>query len=590
MSPAGHLLTLLLLVSTSLAQEKAAVPEARCGASFSDPHKPVQIQAQADSECTYTIERPSNETTRVIFSLLQLNPSADCSNENITIFDENYEVLGVLCPNSPKIAVYESPGNVYITVTTDSTTRQRTAYLLYYSLTADNAVDCGGNLRGYAGTISSPNYPNRHPPFALCVWHLEVPKNTKIKLSFTEIFIEIDPDCRFDLIALYDGPDTNAPLLDVLCGRKVAELETTSNFLTLLFSADYANSYFGFSVSYSVVPQHEDGALSCSGDSMTVVLGPNYINSLGYTANDLTLSNSSCVAQSASPIVFEVPFYGCGTVRKVEDNLIYYTNVIHANPSGKVITRHKELQFIVTCELESNSTVEVMYLTSNDLIHQQQGSGKYDVSLAFYETQDFIDPVLDSPYFIDLNESAFLQASVKTQDPDLTVFVDSCFASPSADFQAPNYDLIRNGCEKDDTYHNFPSGSGYARFSFSVFRFLDAHTSVYLQCRVVICDINDPGSRCKQGCITRQRRALGSTVWKTNAVLGPIRLKHHSQSEAAGSIGETKDVVKTDQSSLYVVGISVLVVNVLILALVLMRYYRKEPTSYRYLPVPTAQN
>ncbi|XP_040293008.1 CUB and zona pellucida-like domain-containing protein 1 isoform X1 [Bufo bufo] len=583
-----HLITLLLLVTNSLAQEKSVVPEARCGVSFTDPYKPVQIQVQEDFQCTWNIERPSNLTTRVIFSVLDLNPSADCSQENITIFDENNDVLGVLCPNSPKINVFESEGNVDIRVSTDSTVYARTAYFLYYSVTPDIDLNCGDDLQGYSGIISSPNYPNRHPHFAFCLWHLEAPKNTKLKLSFSEIFVEVDALCRFDLIAVYDGPDTNAPLLDVLCGRRTAELQTTSNSLTLLFSADYANSYFGFSVKYSALPESSDSSMSCSGDSMLVVLNPAFINAQGYSASNLTLIDPSCVAQSADPLVFEVPYYGCGTVKKVEDNLIYYTNTISAKPSSGVITRVNRLEIVVTCELDNNATAEIMYMTRDDIIHSLHENGKYDASLAFYTSQDFTTPVLDSPYLIDLNEPVYIEASVKTQDQDLTVLVDTCFASPNADFQAPNYDLIRSGCTKDNTYQNINSGSGFAQFSFNAFKFLNAHTSVYLQCRLIICDINDPDSRCNKGCITRQRRDLGSKEWKTNAVLGPIRLKRHSESEAAGSIGEKKEEpVKTDQGSLYVVVISVLVVNVVILALVLMRYYRKQSTEYRYLPVAT---
>lgn len=76
---------------------------------------------------------------------------------------------------------------------------------------------------------------------------------------FFQYSLEIDPVCRFDFITVYDGPDTNAPILDILCGRKVAELETTSNSVTLLFSADYANSYFGFSATYSAIPQSNGG-------------------------------------------------------------------------------------------------------------------------------------------------------------------------------------------------------------------------------------------------------------------------------------------------------------------------------------------
>ncbi|KAM3913947.1 CUB and zona pellucida-like domain-containing protein 1 [Leptodactylus fuscus] len=587
MSSAGYLVTLLLCFAYSLAEEKSVIPEPRCGVTLSDPYKPVQIQVNEDADCGWTIDRPSNETTRVIFSLLDLDKSSDCSQENITITDENDEVLGVLCPNSPKIAVYEAPGKVYIRVSTDAKAGARTAYFLYYSVTPDIDLKCGGSVRGYSGTISSPNYPNRHPHFAFCLWHLQVPKNTLLKLSFTEIFIEIDPSCRFDFIALYDGPNTEAPLLNVLCGRTTIDLQTTSDTLTLLFSADYANSYFGFNLQYTALPQSGNSALDCSSDSMTVVLSPEYIDGLGYSPSDLALSDDTCIAQATNPIVFDIPYHGCGTTKKAENNIIYYTNTIIANQGSDVITRRKDLKFILTCELDSNSTVETMYLTTDEIIHDQQETGKYDVSLAFYETQDFITPVPQSPYQVDLNQIVYLQASVNAQDPDLTVFVETCFASDQSDFQGPTHDLIRNGCVTDSTYHNFPSGSEYARFSFNAFRFLNAQTSVYLQCRLVICDVNDPESRCNKGCITRQKRDLSSKGWRTNAVLGPIRLKRHIESESAGSIGEkNEEVVKTDQSNLYVVGIAVLVVNVLILALVLTRYYRRE-TTYRYRPVTT---
>ncbi|XP_073453698.1 CUB and zona pellucida-like domain-containing protein 1 [Aquarana catesbeiana] len=579
MSPIGPLIALLLLCASSLAEEKAVKPEARCGSAFSEEYKPVQIQVAQDLDCTWDIVRPANETTRVIFSVLSLNPSADCSQENVTVLDENLEQLGVLCPNSDRIAEFESSGNVYIKVTTNSDSLTRTVYFFFYSLNLANALGCGGSLSGTSGTIASPNYPGRHQPFTYCVWNVKTPKNTLAKLSFTEIFIEPDASCRFDFIALFDGPNTGAPLKDVLCGRTVAEVETSSNSFTLVFSADYANSYYGFSVDYTAVPVSNNSSLSCSGDSMTVILDPAYITSLGYSANQLTLIDKTCVPYSANPIVFDIPFTSCGTVKKVKDHTIYYTNTIFASTVG-TITRRKQLQVVVTCELEKDSIAEIMYVTEDDIIQEQTGSGEYDVSLAFYPTQDFITPVQDSPYFIELSESVFLQATVQSLDANLTVFVDTCFASPQADFQSPNYDLIRRGCVKDNTYHNFPSGSGNARFSFSAFKFLNTHPSVYLQCQLVICDSNDAGSRCNQGCVTRERRDLGSKVWKTNAVLGPLRLKRHS--EAAGSVSEKTEDVKTDQSSLYVLGISVLVVNALIVAFVVIRYTRREGTGYRY--------
>ncbi|KAM8923945.1 CUB and zona pellucida-like domain-containing protein 1 [Pelodytes ibericus] len=589
MPPVGILTFLLFYVTASLAQDKSVEIQPRCGGSFTESSKPVQIRVSENSDCSWNIDRPANETTRIVFSVLNLNPAADCTQENVTVFDDGQNVLAVLCPGSPRIAVYETTGSASIRVSTNSDSLERIVYLLYYSFAPGNEASvCGGQLRGLSGTISSPNYPNRHPDFAYCVWHLEVPKNTKIDLSFTEIFLEMDPACRFDFIALYDGPSTSSPLLDVLCGRTVAQVETTSNSLTLVLSTDYANSYFGFSVNYVALPKSNTSALSCSGDEFTVVINPSYISSLGYNANELTLINASCGAASTNPVVFNVPYSSCGTVKKVEDHVISYTNIITATLGEGLITRRKQLQIIVTCELDDDSTAEIMYVTEDDIIHGDQETGKYDVSLAFYESEDFSSPVLDYPYFIELNNTLFLQATLKAEDPQLTLFTDTCFASPHPDFNAPTYDLIRNGCRKDNTYHNFPSGSGFSRFSFSAFKFLKADTSVYLQCRVVICDANDSGSRCTQGCVTRSRRDLASNVHRANAVLGPIRLKRQSGAESLGSMDEKREEgSKSDQSSFYLFGMLILVANVLIVAVVVLKYSRKKPNAYRYEALPT---
>ena len=81
-------------------------------------------------------------------------------------------------------------------------------------------------------------------------------------------------------------------------------------------------------------------------------------------------------------------------------------------------------------------------------------------------------------------------------------------------------------CPRDDTFSTHVSGSrSYARFSFQAFKFLRAHPSVYLQCKVLICPANDYNSRCRQGCRTRKTRSLGSQHQMAIMVLGPITLK-----------------------------------------------------------------
>ncbi|NXK15432.1 DMBT1 protein, partial [Herpetotheres cachinnans] len=116
------------------------------------------------------------------------------------------------------------------------------------------------------------------------------------------------------------------------------------------------------------------------------------------------------------------------------------------------------------------------------------------------------------PYYVDLNQNLFLQASLHSSDPDLVVFVDTCVASPDpSNFKTLAYILIRSGCVRDPTYSSYYSPySSVARFAFNAFSFFNRHSSVYLQCELVVCRYNDYSSRCYQGCVSRFKRNAGS--------------------------------------------------------------------------------
>ncbi|NWU63653.1 DMBT1 protein, partial [Pterocles burchelli] len=116
------------------------------------------------------------------------------------------------------------------------------------------------------------------------------------------------------------------------------------------------------------------------------------------------------------------------------------------------------------------------------------------------------------PYYVDMNQDLFLQASLHSSDLNLVLFVDTCVASPNPrDFRTVTYELIRSGCIKDPTYSSFYSPYGdVARFAFNAFSFVNRYPSVYLQCELVVCRQNDYFSRCYQGCVSRFKRKAGS--------------------------------------------------------------------------------
>ncbi|NXY39182.1 DMBT1 protein, partial [Pomatorhinus ruficollis] len=112
------------------------------------------------------------------------------------------------------------------------------------------------------------------------------------------------------------------------------------------------------------------------------------------------------------------------------------------------------------------------------------------------------------PYYVDMDQNLFLQASLHSSDPNLTLFVDTCVASPnSSDFRTLVYALTKSGCASDSTYSLFPPPRpDVARFGFSAFSFASRFPTVFLRCQLAVCRRHDYYSRCYQGCVSRFRR------------------------------------------------------------------------------------
>ncbi|NXJ89034.1 CUZD1 protein, partial [Corythaixoides concolor] len=564
-----------------------------CGASFNELNKALKIELNANANCVWQIQRNVNQTIRLIFSYFKFAPSSSCETESIQVYDgssTNSPLLGQICNDTDAVPVLESSSDsLTFLIRTNSEAFTRNFFVSYYFFSPETKIEnCGGQLTGPNGTLTSPNYPAPYPEFTYCIWHIQTEKNSKINLNFQDFFLELDQNCQFDFTAVYDGPTTNTGLIGKVCGRAQPTFESSSNVMTVVLSTDYANSYRGFSAQYTSVllpgPVQPDTSLTCSSDSMQIVLSKSYLASFGYNETHLQLNDPSCRPVTTDSVIFSFPLSSCGTTKKDEGQSITYTNIISLYATGNVITRQKNIQIIVQCKMENNSTVEVIYVTENYIIQNATAVGRYNVSMSFYDSDSFSEPVHQSPYYVDLNQTLFAQVSLHSTDPNLVVFVDTCIASPQPDFGSPTYDLIRSGCNKDDTVVTYPPLEHYGRFKFNAFRFLESFSSVYLQCDILICDSNNTNSRCTEGCISRQKRDISSYVWKTNTVAGPIRLKRdlrsadHSESLTKADAEETSNL---QQYSFYTLSFVVLISNITILVAVILKYH-KHQEGYGY--------
>uniref|UniRef100_U3JQS7 Uncharacterized protein n=1 Tax=Ficedula albicollis TaxID=59894 RepID=U3JQS7_FICAL len=184
-----------------------------------------------------------------------------------------------------------------------------------------------------------------------------------------------------------------------------------------------------------------------------------------------------------------------------------------------------------------NTWVQTMYIADDVIDVNETQYGRYDVSLMFYNSSSFQWPVHDFPYYVDMDQKLYLQASLHSSDRNLTLFVDTCVASPnSSDFRTLVYELTKSGCAVDSTYSLYPPPrSDVARFGFNAFSFVERFPSVFLRCELLVCRYQDYYSRCYQGCVRRFKRSADSSHKQMNVVIGPVQLREaHAENRNVG--------------------------------------------------------
>uniref|UniRef100_A0A8C3UQB2 CUB and zona pellucida-like domain-containing protein 1 n=1 Tax=Catharus ustulatus TaxID=91951 RepID=A0A8C3UQB2_CATUS len=378
---------------------------------------------------------------------------------------------------------------------------------------------CGGLLQALSGSIQSPGYPSSYPNNAHCVWLIRLRDTARrIELQFTDD----------EYIEIYDGPPKSSPLLGRICSRSRLTYTSSSNFMSVRFYSDSRYSSGSFRAQYQSFPADQNTTLLCLPTHMRAVVDRHYLQSQGYSVASISLADPTCRPKiTSTEVIFNISYSDCGTRRQGNSEMITYSNVIKVPAPGKVIKRQKDLHLHISCKMLQDTWVQVMYIADDVIDVNETQYGRFDVNLMFYNSSSFQWPVHDFPYYVDMDQNLFLQASLHSSDQNLTVFVDTCVASPnSSDFRALVYELTKSGCASDPTYTPFPSPRhDVARFGFNAFSFVNRFPSVFLRCELVVCSYQDYSSRCYQGCVSRFKRSADSSHKEVTVVIGPVQLR-----------------------------------------------------------------
>ncbi|XP_074141062.1 scavenger receptor cysteine-rich domain-containing protein DMBT1-like isoform X2 [Sminthopsis crassicaudata] len=535
----GFIWTFLLSAGTvwivSSGETTVAPPSPGCGGvltkslgKLSSPKGPTSVPFR----CTWSIQVAFSHRVSLAFPHLNLS----CSTEYVEVFDGNptSQSFGKVC--NGLYLTYQSSSNIMTVVFSRNASHSSTWFDGYYYAELEvlfppfvAALSCGGLLVQPKGTFSSPSYLENYPHSVQCVWEIEVPKTYQISLTLKTFGDEHSLSCSSSHVDIFDGSQSSSDLLGRFCDASNETFLSSSNKMKVHFSSDSFVIKSGFQASFFALPQHNnDTALSCTEDQMYAAVNEQYLESLGYSAQNISLYNSSCESEVITNyIIFSIPFNSCGTVIQEKDDTIIYSNVISTNQSSRVISRLKNFHLHLSCRMNKNIMVEVKYLAADSIDISRHQYGHYGLKVSFYESPLFKHPVTESPYYVELNKDIFFQLMLSHFDPNLVLSVDTCVASPFADdFKTVAYDLIRHRCVTDSTYTAFSSSNpNVVKFKFNAFKFLKEHDAVYLKCQMMICRADDASSQCLQGCTLRSKRETHPEWDNLDVVVGPIRLQ-----------------------------------------------------------------
>ncbi|MED6286585.1 hypothetical protein CHARACLAT_007536, partial [Characodon lateralis] len=225
----------------------------RCGASVSgskgrvvSPNFPADYPDYAN--CNYTIDAGQQTVIVLSFKVFQIEAHSACMYDGLKIYNPvtSSTPMATLCgTNIP--GPFSTLGPMLLNFYSDSLITS-TGFMAEYSTTP-----CGGFFNSTSGTVSSPalSITNYHHNMN-CTYHISIQADRVVDLKFNTFSLEASSLCQYDHVAVYDGPDTLAPLLGKFCGTVLPpKLRSSTNNLFIIFRTDATVSSVGWRATYS---------------------------------------------------------------------------------------------------------------------------------------------------------------------------------------------------------------------------------------------------------------------------------------------------------------------------------------------------
>uniref|UniRef100_A0A8B9CHJ0 Cubilin n=1 Tax=Anser brachyrhynchus TaxID=132585 RepID=A0A8B9CHJ0_9AVES len=205
--------------------------------------------------CNWTIQATMGNTLNYSFTAFDLEDGSDCDFDYLKLYDgpdERSNLIGTFCGQSLPLAGSTTGTSLHVAFYSDGLNARSGFQMLWH------VNGCGGELSGTSGSFHSPGYPNTYPSNRECIWYIHTTPGSSIQLTIQEFDIEYHPNCDYDVLEVYGGPDFLSPRLAQLCISRSAQnplrVSSTGNSVVVRFKTDAAVTGRGFNASWQENP------------------------------------------------------------------------------------------------------------------------------------------------------------------------------------------------------------------------------------------------------------------------------------------------------------------------------------------------
>jgi len=212
------------------------------------------------------------------FSNFDLEVGPGCIYDKLEIYDgssRDSPLLGRYCGHQDPGLVETSQKQMFIAFETDSSDTRSGFEAMWIAVDNSNysppsllprqprgPEQCGGTLKSFNGTLTTPNYPNAYPPNTVCTWIIKADSKHQVKLAFQSFNIEKHESCLYDKLTIRDGENSKSKITTEACGDvRPGNVISKTGSLWIRFSSDKGKEMTGFSANWQFLAK--SGRMGC---------------------------------------------------------------------------------------------------------------------------------------------------------------------------------------------------------------------------------------------------------------------------------------------------------------------------------------